>query len=520
MTKDSIHFRASSTAPVDLGNGLVMRWSTKDDTDNICSLVGASFKWMTFPGPVSEGVFPGPNELLIASVRRLMSGKNASMSEYDHAVVEDTQRRKQPGHENANPIVACAGLHRARAFYGCVPLFFGKPELIATDVEYRGQGLVRRLMMEMIHPESDARGDALLFIAGLPNFYRQYGYEYAISRFNPGKIANVDKFPGVGKDQQEPYRLRRATQEDLPFLLKMSAKERVDPHTEMGLAYGPEYWQYTVCDNTPENAMDKRFDGDRDTQVVVDSATGEDVGFTIVSHIKGLKLEALSLMNEKVFIGEAIYPIVRALIANEKKLQERRKAEELDPVAAEKIQTSGYPFVINLPLTHPARQNLAPVLEAPDTAPGYRLYARIPDYAKLIKQVQPELERRLAQSPMAGITGRLQLDFYRVVEGSNAKGLEIVFQKGHIVEVQHWVMPSHEKQLELFLKNQKEGLPKTRIFAAAFAPLTFTTLITGDRSLEELQLSYGENTCADESTRMLLNSLFPKVLHHMDTSFM
>lgn len=44
MTIDSIHFRATSTSPVDLGSGLVMRWSTKDDTANICALIGESFK--------------------------------------------------------------------------------------------------------------------------------------------------------------------------------------------------------------------------------------------------------------------------------------------------------------------------------------------------------------------------------------------------------------------------------------------------------------------------------------------
>jgi len=449
-----------------------------------------------------------------------MSGKNAVMSEHDYAVIEDTQRKNQPGNTDRNPIVACIGLHRVRAFYGCVPLFFGKPELIATDADYRGQGLARRLLMEMIHPESDARGDALQLIGGLPNFYRQYGYEYAISRYNPGKIANVDKFPGAGKNQQEPYTLRRATKDDIPFLQSMSTKERVDPYVELGLVYGPEYWQYTVVDNTLENAIDRRFDGDRDTQIVVDTTTGEDVGFTIMSHMKGVKLEALSLMDEKVFVSEAIYPILRALIANEKKRAEDRKAKEQDPKTAGKIQTSGLSMIIGLPLPHPARQLLAPVMEAPDTAPGFRLYARILDYTRFIKQVQPELERRLACSAMATATGRLQLDFYHTVEGSNAKGLEIVFQKGQIVEVQPWAKTSPEKLLELFQKSQQMGQPKAQIFAAAFAPLTFTTLVTGDRSLAELQSSYGENTCADEDTRMLLNILFPKVLHHIDTGYL
>ena len=446
-----------------------------------------------------------------------MSGENVVMSEHDFALIEDTHRRAT----DKNPIIACAGLHRVRAFYGSssVQLFFGKPELIATDPDYRGRGLVSQLIRQLVHPESEARGDTLQFIIGLPNFYRQYGYEYAISRYNPGKILNVDKIPKREQQQEEPYRLRRANRVDIPFLLRMSTKERVDPFAELGVVYGPEYWHYTVEVNTLENAKDRRFDGDRDTQIVVDARTGEDVGFTIVSHMKGLKLEALSLLEGKVFVADALYPILRGLIKNEKQRLEQKKVEETDPLVAENIKATGFPMAVGLPPMHPVCQLLKPVMEAPDTAPGYRLFARIADYVPFIRIVQPELETRLARSPMAGTTGRLQLDFYRLVEGNNARGLEIVFEKGKILEVQHWSPPSEERKVEEFLKHQKAGTIKPRIFEAAFAPLTFTTLALGDRNLEELQFSYGENTCANEKTRMLLNILFPKVLHHMDTGF-
>jgi len=89
------------------------------------------------------------------------------MSEFDYALVEDTTVET-----GTNPIVACASLHRLKAYYGSVDLFFGHPELIATQAEYRNKGLVRKLLLEMIHPESEARGDAIQFIHGLPHFYR------------------------------------------------------------------------------------------------------------------------------------------------------------------------------------------------------------------------------------------------------------------------------------------------------------------------------------------------------------
>ena len=89
------------------------------------------------------------------------------MTDRDFALVEDTKREA-----GKNPIVACVSIHRVRAHYGSVDLIFGKPELIASDPEYRSRGLVGRLLFEMIHPESEARGGALQFIPGIPHFYR------------------------------------------------------------------------------------------------------------------------------------------------------------------------------------------------------------------------------------------------------------------------------------------------------------------------------------------------------------
>ena len=50
------------------------------------------------------------------------------MSQFDYALVEDTQRGK-----GGNPVVACVSLHHIKAYYGSVDVSFGKPELVATD---------------------------------------------------------------------------------------------------------------------------------------------------------------------------------------------------------------------------------------------------------------------------------------------------------------------------------------------------------------------------------------------------
>ncbi|KAF9561823.1 hypothetical protein EC968_005601 [Mortierella alpina] len=503
----TIHLQATDRKTIDIGNGLIMRWSTSADAANVASLVAEAFKWMSVNGPIPDGVTPGPNDLLSAAASRLLSGKNCTMSEFDYALVEDTT--VQTG---KNPIVACVSLHRLKAYYGSVDLFFGNPELIATQAEYRNRGLVRKLLLNMIHPESEARGDALQFIYGIPHFYRQFGYEYAMSSYPLGTIHNIDSIPALIKGKTEPFRLRKATAEDIPRLVSMSAKERVSPKTELGLYYSAEYWQYTVHDIF-EIAQSK-YDGDRDTMIVVDTATGKDVGFTIVSHVFGVQLEAFSL-DQDVLWTEALYPVLRQLVAIEKR---RLLAKKQNEGEGSKIDTSGFPFKLAFHPQHPAALLLGSRMTPGSDASAVRLYTRIPNYTKFIRLVTPELEKRLANSPMAGVTGRLRLDFYRKVEGSEHKGLEIVFKNGLIEGASAWAKLVPEKDLEEYLEwKARDSVPV--IYGAAFAPLTFTILLMGERSLEEIQFSFAETRVKDDDSRLLLNILFPKISHHVETFY-
>lgn len=142
------------------------------------------------------------------------------------------------------------------------------------------------------------------------------------------------------------------------------------------------------------------------------------------------------------------------------------------------------------------------------------------DYPEFITKVTPELERRLAASgAMARVTGRLRLDFYKKVEGNKAKGLEIVFEDGKIAAVRDWANPGRDKLVEEFLGWKARGEIPPKIFSAGFGPLNFHQLLLGDRSLEELIGSYGETVVKDETTKVLLNALFPRVSHHIDTFY-
>ena len=56
----------------------------------------------------------------------------------------------------------------------------GQVELVATDRQYEGRGLVRALM-GWAHERSAVRGHLAQVMIGIPYFYRQFGYEYAIA---------------------------------------------------------------------------------------------------------------------------------------------------------------------------------------------------------------------------------------------------------------------------------------------------------------------------------------------------
>jgi predicted acetyltransferase len=58
--------------------------------------------------------------------------------------------------------------------YSGIPLKAGQPELVGTDPAYRRMGLISQQFTEL-HRWSEAQGDDLQIIAGIPNFYRQYG---------------------------------------------------------------------------------------------------------------------------------------------------------------------------------------------------------------------------------------------------------------------------------------------------------------------------------------------------------
>jgi len=197
----------------ELGEGLIQRWSTAEDTENIAQLCG-----MVFRDQEDEPL----NLRGMESVRRHMSGDFPLMGPGDYAVIEDTGKE-------GNPLVACTCLWRQEWEYEGIAFGVGQPEFVVTHPDYRNRGLIRTLFA-MLHTRSEAEGHLVQAITGISYFYRQFGYEYALE-LEGRRVTYLSLIPKAQESTPEPYALRAATTEDIapsPYLLRRF-------HDEFGL---------------------------------------------------------------------------------------------------------------------------------------------------------------------------------------------------------------------------------------------------------------------------------------------
>ncbi|KAG0285481.1 hypothetical protein BGZ98_005492, partial [Dissophora globulifera] len=266
------------------------------------------------------------------------------------------------------------------------------------------------------------------------------------------KIESTDVVPPLAKGKSEPYTLRVAKIDDLPFLKSLSTPTILHAGAQVGVLYTDEYWRYTVHDCFEDRQS--RFDCDRDTRIIVDAVSGKHVGCTVVSYVTfGPQLHIMALdENEATYVdvADSVLRQLFILVKEQQARQANERATFANSAMTNTAATSELPsvkFVFNLALheKHPLRELLGTKVQSPPSYDlGLRLYTRIRSYPIFIKAVTPELEMRLANSAMAGTTGRLRLDFFRQVEGSSGKGLEVVLEKGKIVEATEWAKPSPE----------------------------------------------------------------------------
>jgi GNAT superfamily N-acetyltransferase len=435
----------------DLGDGLVLRWATDDDIGAAAELYQHVFR----DSPESP-----IHERMALTTADHMGGRHPLVRAADFAVVEDTRR---------GGIVAATSLMDHIWQFDGVPFGVGRPEIVASHPDYRNRGLIRAIF-ELIHARSAVRGHLMQGITGIDYYYRQFGYEYALELGGRREIS-LDAIPTLKEGQPEPFALRPATAKDLPLVLRIyEGAHRAAGHLVFA-QLDAAYLRWSFDGITPGTYECW------DTHMV--TAGGEPVGYVWTHrsrrsrHLGVWGLELLPYVS----LYAALPSILRALKAH--------------------APTVPTPWPNTPPLTrlllllgsqHRAYEAIGAGL-MPHAGRTEAWYVRVPDLPAFVRHVAPVLERRLAGSVLAGHSGEAKLTFYR-------EGLRLAFEGGKLAAAEPWRQP-------LWGKDWGGGAH------AGFPPLTFTQLLLGYRSLDEMLAIYPDVWANDEG-RALLDALFPK----------
>ena len=433
----------------DLGDGLVLRWSTAQDTERIATLHSMVHR---------EKADDPPNTNVMAVIRRLMNGDYPLMGPADYGLIEDTSKE-------GNPVVACTCLWKHTWSYEGIPFTVGRPEMVATDPAYRNRGLIRALF-EMVHQRSEAEGDLVQAITGISYFYRQFGYEYALE-LEDRRATPLSLIPKAKEGETELFALREATGEDIPEITALYNRRRAGSIVSESITR--EQWLYETQTWKEHPEFGRAFN----LQVIIDAA-GQTVGFVAIDAMRRDKTLGVWLLEfgEGVNVQTAMPAVLRALHTFGLNLKLSRP--NIPPLSE---------IGFYLGTTHPVHEVLGDELDRA-REPPYAWYVRVKDLPAFLLYIAPALEKRLATSPVVGHTGEIRLDFYR-------GGLRMVFEHGRLTAAEDWRMP-------LYGSTASGGFP----------PLVFLQLLFGHRSIEALRHAFPDVWVSDEA-RPVLKALFP-----------
>ena len=184
----------------DLGDGLIMRSAVREEADAL-----AEFCAKTFIHEES-----GTEAYWIADwIRDLVGKPHPTLNVDDVIIVEDVEKGR----------IASTTTYLTQTWsYDGVEFEIGRPEIVGTDREYRNRGLIRK-QFDVMHRWASERGHLVQVVLGIPSYYRQFGYEYALHA-EGGRYSPIASLPRWGDDEERKFQLRDAIQDDVPFITR------------------------------------------------------------------------------------------------------------------------------------------------------------------------------------------------------------------------------------------------------------------------------------------------------------
>ena len=339
--------------------------------------------------------------------------------------------------------------------YEDVVLKAGEMGFVGTKEHYRRRGLIRA-QADYLKEQLLKRRFDLSQIQGIACFYRQFGYEYTLP-LEGGYRVELHQIPDLKEEEEPIFTCRPQTKADLPALkcLYNEAAQDLQIHACRDDAIWRYLWQYAG-----------------DTEAGCDGWVIEDADRNVTGYFSVQKQGFGSGVNVAE-VSRLNYDAALSALRHLKKLAIEREKPFI------RLALSG-----NCALTQVARYHGA------HDVGTYAWQIHIPDMARFLNTIGPVLERRLAESPFAGLTEEVKLNFYR-------ESVTLHFADGKLTNVQ-W---------------EDAGDGPIRIPSRAAIPL-----VLGYRSREELKGSWPDLSIPSREA-YLTDILFPKMTAQIYTIY-
>lgn len=425
----------------DLGDGYMVRWATPAD---VAGYVDLSMR--VFRGSANDA----PSE----SIRRygidLTSEYHPHLHWRNVAVVVDADEQ----------VVAGAVLMQQPMDYDGIRLQLGRPEVVSSAEHVRHKGFVRHIF-RLLHAKSEARGDHVQGITGIPYFYRKFGYEYGIDSEAYATIP----FATLPTKPTHEVTVRRARVDEYDKFVRLYDADRLSGRYMITTPMEHSYFTFLLEKATSYNVY---------TPYVIcqDEAI---IGYLILGRSnwdENIVIWAWGMASGYAWQQYAL-PVLHALpqIRDQIAIRYPNKVRELTGVN------------LMLDEAHAARQQIQ--YGIPHTSePVYAWYTRVADYAYLLESLRPVLERRLSHSAMCGFSGEVHLSFY-------GKGVQMTWHEGQLTACKNTRPPL-----------MGEGTNGT------YPPGAFMLHLFGRKSFRQIKAWHHE-VWADATTEQLLGILFP-----------
>jgi hypothetical protein len=328
--------------------------------------------------------------------------------------------------------------------YDDVELRAGEVGIVGTLEEFRNRGLSRALTLH--HQKLLHEGEYDLSpIQGIPYFYRQFGYEYTLPLEGGWHLELRDV-----REVAPGFTIRPATEADIPVLMPMYEDAARD--LAVSACRGEDEWRFILTHS-------------RDTELAADyymllDVAGQPAGYAGVQRFgfgEGLNVSEVSRLRSDEAI--ALLGFMKAL------------ASERDK-----------PFIRLIPPEKTTLQKIATAWGAKDSG-RYAWQINIPNAARLMRSIGSVLERRISNSPFAGLSDAVHINLYR-------EGVVLHFEAGKLARV--------------------EAVPGSQWEPISLPPLLFAPLVLGWRSADQLSDIYPDVGIVAER-KPLVDVLFPRM---------